>query len=85
MLPIFTVSVGWSQHSYGFNLIDRRIGESGIDGTDLLPVPAVTFQAGNAIRAMHEAIMSTPYQTCAVFFHRIPIMAKSTKLMIEFS
>ncbi|KAF8415479.1 Inosine/uridine-preferring nucleoside hydrolase domain-containing protein [Tirmania nivea] len=41
-------------------------GESGIDGTNLLPEPAVAFQAGNAIRAMHEAIMATRYQTCAL-------------------
>lgn len=41
-------------------------GESGIDGTNLLPEPVVAFQAGNAIRAMHEAIMATPYQTCVI-------------------
>jgi len=85
MLPTFTVSVSRSQRSYDFNLNDRGIGESGIDGTNLLPEPAVAFQAGNAIRAMHEAIMATPYQTCAVCFHQVPIMAKGTKLMIEFS
>ena len=43
-----------------------RIGESGIDGTKLLPEPTVLPQPGNAIKAMYDAIMSTPYQTCAV-------------------
>jgi len=68
MLPTFTVSVGQLQCTYGLNLADKKIGESGIDGTNLLPKPAVTFQAGNAIRAMYKAIMATPYQTCAVCF-----------------
>jgi uridine nucleosidase len=41
-------------------------GESGIDGTDLLPVPGVAARPGNAILAMREAIMETPFQSCAI-------------------
>ena len=41
-------------------------GESGIDGTNLLPVPTVEPKPGNAILAMREAIMKTPFQSCAV-------------------
>ena len=85
MLPTFTVSVGRFQRLYDFSLTDRKIGESGIDGTDLLPEPAVAFQAGNAMWAMHEAIMATPYQTCVVCFHRVPQIVKGTNLMIELS
>ncbi|KAF8466924.1 inosine-uridine preferring nucleoside hydrolase-domain-containing protein [Kalaharituber pfeilii] len=41
-------------------------GQSGIDGTALLPEPATAYQRGNAIKAMYDAIMATPYQTCAI-------------------
>ncbi|KAI5792393.1 Inosine/uridine-preferring nucleoside hydrolase domain-containing protein [Peziza echinospora] len=39
-------------------------GESGIDGTNLLPEPKVAYTPGNAIKAMYDGIMSTPFQTC---------------------
>ena len=38
-------------------------GESGIDGTSLLPEPTVSPQPGNAFVAMRNAIMATPPQT----------------------
>lgn len=43
-------------------------GESGIDGTDLLPSPpeGVTAQPGNAVLAMYKAIMRTPQGTCVI-------------------
>lgn len=43
-------------------------GESGIDGTDLLPPPpaGITVQLGNAVLAMYNAIMKTPPGTCVI-------------------
>ncbi|KAG0633270.1 Inosine/uridine-preferring nucleoside hydrolase domain-containing protein [Tuber brumale] len=41
-------------------------GDSGIDGTTLLPESKVAVKSGNTILAMYEAIMKTPFQTCAV-------------------
>jgi uridine nucleosidase len=41
-------------------------GDSGIDGTLLLPEPTVSPKATNAIVAMRDAIMSTPLQTCVL-------------------
>ena len=38
-------------------------GESGIDGTTLLPKPTVSHRPGNAIVAMRDAIMATPMHT----------------------
>lgn len=38
-------------------------GESGIEGTTLLPEPAVAVQPGNAILAMRDAILATPLQS----------------------
>lgn len=43
-------------------------GESGIDGTDLLPSPpeGVSVQPGNAVLAMYNAVMGTPQGTCVI-------------------
>lgn len=41
-------------------------GESGIDGTNLLPIPTVQPKPGSAILGMREAIMNTPPQSHAV-------------------
>lgn len=43
-------------------------GDSGIDGTDLLPKPppGVAVQPGNAILAMYNAIMKAPAGLCYV-------------------
>ncbi|KAF3922807.1 hypothetical protein ABW21_db0201294 [Orbilia brochopaga] len=41
-------------------------GTSGIDGTDLLPIPISTAQTRNAAEAMRDAIMETKKNTCAL-------------------
>lgn len=43
-------------------------GESGIDGTDLLPPPpeGISAQPGNAVLAMYNAVMRTPQGTCVI-------------------
>lgn len=41
-------------------------GESGIDGTNLLPAAAVSHQPGNAIHAMYTAVMKTDYRSCHI-------------------
>ncbi|KAL7275418.1 Uridine nucleosidase 1 [Rhizina undulata] len=41
-------------------------GESGIDGTTLLPEPRMSMQPGNAVLAMYNAIMMTEFQSCVV-------------------
>ncbi|KAF3921093.1 hypothetical protein AA313_de0207438 [Arthrobotrys entomopaga] len=41
-------------------------GETGIDGTTLLPTPLTTAQTTPAVLAMREAILSTPKNTCSV-------------------
>jgi len=41
-------------------------GSSGIDGTDLLPVPSVSLNPESAIPAMYKAIMATPAQSCVL-------------------
>ncbi|EPS44290.1 hypothetical protein H072_1725 [Dactylellina haptotyla CBS 200.50] len=41
-------------------------GETGIDGTNLLPTPLTAAQTMNAPEAMRNAIMATPKGTCAL-------------------
>ncbi|KAK6363376.1 Uridine nucleosidase 1 [Orbilia blumenaviensis] len=41
-------------------------GDSGIDGTTLLPVPAAKPQSIPAVQAMRDAIMATAPQTCVL-------------------
>ncbi|KAK6509599.1 Uridine nucleosidase 1 [Arthrobotrys musiformis] len=41
-------------------------GESGIEGTTLLPVPTAKPQSTPAVEAMRTAIMATPANTCAL-------------------
>lgn len=43
-------------------------GESGIDGTNLLPSPPphIAVQPGNAIMAMYNAVMKTTAGTCVI-------------------
>lgn len=41
-------------------------GDTGIDGTTLLPTPTARPQSTPAVEAMRDAIMSTPQGTCAL-------------------
>ena len=41
----------------------RSLGESGLDGTTLLPKPVASEVVGDAVEAMYEALMETPAGT----------------------